>query len=101
MEKVVTRNSFLFILLIFILCRFGVAATTIYVDVSNTSGIEDGSLEHPFNTIMEGIGAAYSGDTVQVAAGTYWENVVMKAGVDLIGAGASTVTINAEVAARL
>jgi len=69
--------------------------TTIYVDATNTSGWEDGSQEHPFNTIMEGIGAAYDWDNVQVAAGTYYENVVMKARVDLIGAGASLVYIDA------
>ena len=75
--------------------RFTVLGVTIYVDASNTSGIEDGSQEYPFNTIMEGINAAYDGDTVLVAAGTYYENVVMKAGVDLIGVGANMVTIDA------
>jgi parallel beta-helix repeat protein len=77
--------------------RFTVLRATIYVyvDASNTSGIEDGSQEYPFNTIMEGINAAYDGDTVLVAAGTYYENVVMKEGVDLIGVGASLVTIDA------
>jgi uncharacterized repeat protein (TIGR02543 family) len=75
--------------------RFTVLGVTIYVDASNTSGIEDGSQEYPFNTIMEGINVAYDGDTVLVAAGTYYENVVMKAGVDLIGVGANMVTIDA------
>jgi len=75
--------------------RFTVLGATIYVDASNTSGIEDGSQEYPFNTIMEGINAAIDGDTVLVAAGLYYENVVMKAGVDLIGVGANVVTIDA------
>ena len=75
--------------------RFTVLGVTIYVDASNTSGIEDGSQEYPFNTIMEGINAAYDGDTVLVAAGLYYENVVMNAGVDLIGVGANMVTIDA------
>jgi parallel beta-helix repeat protein len=75
--------------------RFTVLGAAIYVDVSNTSGNEDGSQEYPFNTIMEGINAAYDGDTVLVSAGTYYENVVMKAGVDLIGVGANMVTIDA------
>jgi len=75
--------------------RFTVLGATICVDASNTSGIEDGSQEYPFNTIMEGINAAYDGDTVLVAAETYYENVVMKAGVDLIGVGANIVTIDA------
>ena len=48
---------------------------TIYVDVSNTTGIEDGSLENPFDTIGEGVDVAIDDDTVQVAPGTYPENI--------------------------
>ena len=44
---------------------------TVYVDVTNTSGIEDGSEAYPFNTIQEGIDAAVSGCSVYVADGTY------------------------------
>jgi len=44
---------------------------SIYVDVENTSGTEDGTLAHPFNTIQEGINAALPGALVQVADGTY------------------------------
>jgi predicted outer membrane repeat protein len=46
-------------------------ATTIFVDVDNTSGIEDGSRGHPFNTLREGITAARDGDVVGVAPGVY------------------------------
>ena len=53
--------------------RFGPfpGATTIFVDVDNTSGIEDGSRGHPFNTLREGITAARGGDVVGVAPGVY------------------------------
>jgi predicted outer membrane repeat protein len=53
--------------------RFGPfpGATTIFVDVDNTSGIEDGSRGHPFNTLREGITAARGGDVVGVAPGIY------------------------------
>ena len=48
-------------------------ASTIYVDVDNNSGREDGSASHPYNTIAEAAAVAKAGDTVQVAEGTYYE----------------------------
>jgi hypothetical protein len=49
------------------------AGTTIFVDVDNTTGVENGSQAHPFNTIQEGISAASNGDAVGVAPGVYAE----------------------------
>jgi len=59
--------------------------TTIYVDISNTNGIEDGTSTYPFNTIQEAINVAVSGDVVGVAPGIYFEKVILKAGVQLVG----------------
>jgi hypothetical protein len=68
--------------------------TSIYVDVTNTSGNEDGSEQHPFNTIKEGINKANAGDTVLIRQGTYipddsWSGndhtLLLKAGVRLTG----------------
>lgn len=47
-------------------------------------------------TIQGAIYAANSGDTVQVAPGTYFENIRMKDGVDLLGAGAEVTTIDGQ-----
>ncbi len=63
----------------------------IYVDRDNTSGVEDGSYEHPFSTIGEGLEAA-GGDfnTVYVfdSATPYTElNIIRKDGISLIGSG--------------
>jgi parallel beta-helix repeat protein len=44
----------------------------IYVDDSNTAGPWDGSMEHPFQTIQDGIFYAESGDTVFVFSGIYY-----------------------------
>ena len=38
----------------------------IFVDDSNTTGVEDGTADHPYNTIQEGLTAAVSGDEVWV-----------------------------------
>ena len=66
---------------------------TIYVDDDATS-VQDGSTANPFDTIQEGIDFAGPGDTVQVAAGAYTENITIKSNVCIIGAGQEAVTID-------
>lgn len=55
----------------------------IYVDDSNTSGIEDGSMAHPYNTIQEGVDAAQEDNTVLVddSGNAYEEQVDMKSNI--------------------
>ncbi len=66
---------------------------TIYVDGSNVDDpLENGSLEHPYTTVQEGVDAASVGGTVQVASGTYYENVVLNKSLTLKGAS-SDITI--------
>ncbi|MCZ2342379.1 MAG: FG-GAP-like repeat-containing protein [Bacteroidales bacterium] len=65
---------------------------TIFVDLANTSGTEDGSSANPFNTIQEGITAAAIDDTVLVAPGNYQENVTINKNLSLLSSGGKGVT---------
>jgi len=72
----------------------------IYVDDDNTSGIEDGTKENPFNTAQEGVNFSGPGDIVYVAAGTYVENVLIKKSISLIGDGADVTIIDGSGSAQ-
>jgi parallel beta-helix repeat protein len=65
------------------LCTYG---KTIYVD-------DDAQAD--FNNVQAAIDAAENGDTVSVAPGTYYENIVLKNGINLFGAGANVTIIDA------
>ena len=67
---------------------------TIYVDDSNTGGPWNGTQEHPYQYIQDGIDGANSGDTVYVYSGTYNENVEINENITLIGQDKTTTTIN-------
>ncbi len=59
------------------------AGDFIYVDDSNTSGIEDGTMAHPYNTIQEGVDACPVDYTVLVddSGIAYEEQVDMKSNI--------------------
>lgn len=66
----------------------------IYVNIGNTSGIEDGTQTHPFDSITEGIETVTSGKSVLVAAGTYNEQLMINKGITLQGAGKESTIIS-------
>ena len=62
----------------------------IYVDDDNTEGPWDGTLEHPYKKIQDGIDNASTDDTVYVFSGTYyvaniWGGVTVNKRIHLIG----------------
>ncbi|MBD3266270.1 DUF5123 domain-containing protein, partial [bacterium] len=71
---------------------------TIWVDDDNTSGVEDGTSAHPYNTIMEAVQSATREQVVRVLPGTYAESVEMKTGVDVMGSGHAETVIDAGMA---
>lgn len=68
---------------------------TIYVDDDNQNGPWDGTLEYPYQFIMDGITYATAGDTVFVFSGIYHENVDVFVSVNLIGEDKDTTIIDA------
>ncbi len=53
-------------------------AANLFVDVNNTTGTEDGTALHPYNSVQEAATAAAATEdvTIRVAQGTYAENVI-------------------------
>ena len=82
------------------------APMEILVDGTNTTGAENGTTAHPFDTIQEGIDLAGPGDTVRIADGTYTGpgNIDLdfrgKAIVLASVNGAAAVTIDAQYLGR-
>jgi hypothetical protein len=52
-----------------------VIVANLFVDDDNTTGVEDGSPQSPYNNVQDAIAAAVNGQTIAVAAGVYTENV--------------------------
>lgn len=66
----------------------------IYVDDDNTMGPWNGTYEHPYQHIQDGITAASDNDTVFVFSGTYKENLVITKSIVLIGESRETTIID-------
>jgi parallel beta-helix repeat protein len=74
----------------------------IYVDAANTTGVEDGTQTHPFDTITEGIIAVPTGKSVVVSAGTYNEQLIINKSITLYGASqANTFITGSELTENL
>ena len=72
------------------------AAAFRYVDPAGSDATNDGSLQAaPCATIGHAIAVASAGDTLQVAAGTYREQVSISTSLTLVGAGAGNSIIQA------
>lgn len=70
-------------------------ANTIYVDDNNTVGPWDGTLDHPYQYIQDGVDNANNGDTVYVFNGNYFENVWIYESISLEGENKDATIIDA------
>jgi hypothetical protein len=68
------------------------AQHVIYTDRLNTSGYEDGSSLHPYNTVTEGAFATSPGDALIIRVGNYPESVILNTRAQVTEEG-GTVTI--------
>jgi nitrous oxidase accessory protein len=66
----------------------------IYVDDDNTDGPWDGTIEHPYKYIQDGIDNASIGDTIFVFSGIYYGWVNVDKTISLIGEDKNTTIIN-------
>lgn len=69
---------------------------TIYVDIKNTQGPWDGTKEHPYKKIQEGIDEAINNSTVYVLNGTYHENILMNKTIYLFGNNKTNTIIDGD-----
>ena len=87
------KNIFTFLaLLIFVITSMNFAQTY-YVSAGGNDGTGDGSAGNPWLTIQHAVTAVSSGATINVAAGTYVENITITQTVTINGAGQGITTI--------
>ncbi|MDC1050965.1 FISUMP domain-containing protein, partial [Candidatus Marinimicrobia bacterium] len=71
--------------------------TTKYVSINSSSEIENGSQNHPFNSIQQAIDYSMDGDTILVSTGTYYENINFNGkNIALIGEDRETTIIDGQ-----
>ena len=73
----------------------------IYVDDDNTEGPWDGTQEHPYQHVQEGIDNASNGDTIFVYNGIYYENIIINKTINLIGENWHNTIIDANVSGNI
>ncbi len=89
----VLRLRLLALLAGFFMAGEAALAATFYVSQAGNDS-NPGSASQPFRTVARGIAVAVNGDTVQVAAGTYAENLSVAEDLVLQGAGAGQSIID-------
>ncbi len=79
---------------VFLIAVYEASGNTIYVDDDNTSGPWDGTLEHPYQYIQDGINSSSDGDIIFVYNGTYNETILLNKSIILMGENKSNTIID-------
>lgn len=66
----------------------------INIDDNNTEGPWDGTIEHPYQHINDGVFNSKEGDTIYVFSGIYYENIVVDKTIKLIGENKNNTIID-------
>ncbi len=65
----------------------------LYVDAANTSGIEDGTFQYPYNTVVEAVETAVEYDTISVAPGIYYGRINVPLSMNIVSQQGPEVTV--------
>jgi uncharacterized repeat protein (TIGR01451 family) len=88
------KNGSILVTLFTLFSVLHVDSDTHYVSTTGGNIYPYTSWETAADSVMKAMGVAGKGDTVHVAAGTYFEHVVMKEGISLVGAGRDSCVID-------
>jgi len=101
MEPLVKHCCIPIALVVYLSLALPAAAFDVWVDASYSGGEQDGSEEKPYTSIQTAINNAIPNlDDVRVKAGTYYESLQLRSGVDVIGDGYDVVIISGGNTAR-
>jgi len=72
------------------------ATNIIFVDIKNNEGPWDGTINHPFQNISNGIIHAENGDIIYILNGTYYEQILINKSLHIIGEDKNNVILDGE-----
>ena len=75
-------------------CRIAAGPRAWYVSTTGSDVTGDGSAGNPFETIQHAVDMTVDDDTISVADGTYYENVIVWTSLTIIGANKETTVID-------
>ena len=73
----------------------------IYIDANNIYGPWDGTINHPYKNINDGIQNSTEGDIIYVFNGTYYETLVINKKISIIGENNTNTTIDGSYAKEI